>query len=50
MSDVGIGHDEIVVPQDGLPTALNGSPVNGDELSDQVIIANIQARRLAPVS
>jgi hypothetical protein len=50
MSDVGVGHDEILIPQKGLPSPSHGSPVDGHKFPYLVIVPDVQPGRLAPVS
>jgi hypothetical protein len=40
MSDMGIGHDEVTIPKDGLAIAKGGATVYGHELPDNIVIPN----------
>jgi hypothetical protein len=50
MGNVGVGHDEIVIPQKSLPSPSHGSPVDGYKLAYLVIVADDQSGRLALIA
>src|SRR6266849_3237223 len=47
--DVSVGHDQVVVPDPGEAAALHRAAINRDELANLVVIADLEARRLARV-
>lgn len=49
MTDMGIGHDQVMVTDGGFAAVLHGATVNGDALANHIVITDHQARGLALV-
>src|SRR5258708_10272152 len=47
--DVSVGHDQVVIADLGEAPALYGAAIDGDELTNLVVVADFQAGRLAGV-
>ncbi len=43
MRDVGVSHDEVVIAESGATTPFRCSPIDGNELSNLVVIADFKA-------
>src|SRR5258707_1256157 len=50
MRDVGVGHDKNVVTEAGYAAAFRRASIDGYELTDHVVVAHLQARRLAGIA
>jgi hypothetical protein len=49
VGDVALCHEQALVGDGGVPAATGGSPVQGDELADNIALADLQPGRLAAV-
>ncbi|MCY1173607.1 hypothetical protein D9M73_137730 [compost metagenome] len=47
VTDVGVGHDQVVIAQGGFRTVLNGPTVNRHAFTDDVVVTDHQAGFLA---
>ena len=47
MGHMGVGHEEILISDDGLPTSLDRASMEGDKLPDDILIADLK-RSLLP--
>src|SRR5690348_6869882 len=50
MGNVRVGHDERVIADKGQASALGGAAIDGDKFADSVVVADLEARRLAAVA
>ena len=50
VSDVGVGHEEIVTADAGEASAFDGAAIDGDELANEVVVADFEARGFAVVA
>src|SRR5262245_43912951 len=50
VANMRVGHDQRVAAQASYPAAFDRAPVDGDALSDNVMVADLQARLLASVT
>jgi hypothetical protein len=49
MRHMSIGHEEIVVSDDGLPTSLDRTSMKRDKLPDDILIADIEGGLLSTI-
>src|SRR5262249_56471804 len=50
VADVGADHEQVAVADPGLALALDGAPVDGDVLAEDVAVADAKGGRLAEVA
>jgi hypothetical protein len=50
VSDMGVSHDEVVAADASEASALDGTAIDGDELANDVVVANFEPRGLAVVA
>jgi len=50
VSDVGVSHDEVVAADAGEASAFDGASVDGDELANDIVVADFETRGLALIA
>ena len=50
VSDVGVSHDEVVAAYAGEASAFDGAAVDGDELANDIVVADFETRGLALIA
>jgi hypothetical protein len=50
MRDVRVSHDQVVVADPRAPATFDRSAIDGDELTNFVVVTDLQPRRLARIS
>ena len=50
MRNVGVGHDQGMAANARQPSALGGAAIDGDKFADDIVVADLEASRLAAVA